>query len=89
MSVRKKQKKKKVSFSLGGLALDCHINTTDHFNHIDSFLSASPMEAAVTLSQDQPVEAPQYIGNWMSMYETITYDSKNDDDLRYYSGALH
>ena len=47
---KKKQKKKKVSFSLGGLALDRHINTTDHFNHVDSFLSASPMEAAVTLS---------------------------------------
>ena len=50
MLVTKKQKKKKVSFSLGGLALDCHHNTTDHFDHMDSFLSALPEEAAVTLS---------------------------------------
>ena len=47
---KKKQKKKKVSFSLGGLASDRHVNTTDHFDHVDSFLSASPTEAAVTLS---------------------------------------
>ena len=85
---KKKQKKKKVSFSLGGLASDRQINTTDHFNRLDSFLSASPTEATVTLSRDQPVETPQYIGNWMSMYETITYDSENDDDLCYYSGAF-
>ena len=49
-SVRKKQKKKKVSFSLGGLASDCHVNTADQFDRADSFLSALPMEAAVTLS---------------------------------------
>ena len=48
--VRKKQKKKKVSFSLGGLASDRHINTADQFDRADSFLSASPTEAAVTLS---------------------------------------
>ena len=48
--VTKKQKKKKVSFSLGGLASDRHVNTTDHFDHMDSFLSASPTEAAMTLS---------------------------------------
>ena len=55
---KKKQKKKKVSFSLGGLASDCHINTADQFDRADSFLSASPTEAAVTLSRDQPVELP-------------------------------
>ena len=85
--VRKKQKKK-VSFSLGGLALDCHVNTTDQVDHVDSFLSASPTEAGMTLSRDPPVEAPQYIGNWMSMYEVIPYDSENDEDLCYYSGAF-
>ena len=47
---KKKQKKKKVSFSLGGLALDRHVNTLGHFDQVDPFLSASPMEAAVTLS---------------------------------------
>ena len=88
MSVRKKQKKKKVSFSLGGLASDCHVNTTDQFDHVDSFLSASPTEAAVTLSRDQPVQTPQYIGNRMSMYEVIPYNSENDEDLCYYSGAF-
>ena len=72
---KKKQKKKKVSFSLGGLASDRHVNTADQFDHADSFLSASPTEAAVTPSRDQPVELPQYIGNWMSMYEVIPYDS--------------
>ena len=88
MSVRKKQKKKKVSFSLGGLASDRHVNTTAQFDHVDSFLSASPMEAAVTMSRDPPVETPQYIGNWMLMYETIPYDSENDEDLCYYSGTF-
>ena len=85
---RKKQKKKKVSFSLGGLASDRHVNTANQFDRADSFLSASPTEAAVILSRDQPVELPQYIGNRMSMYETITYDSENDDDLCYYSGTF-
>ena len=47
---KKKQKKKKVSFSLGGLASDRHVNTADQFDRADSFLSASPTEAAVTLS---------------------------------------
>ena len=70
---KKKQKKKKVSFSLGGLASDRHVNTLGHFDQVDPFLSAT--EAAVTLSRDQPVETPQYIGNWMSMYEVIPYDS--------------
>ena len=46
-SVMKKQKKKKVSFSLGGLVSGHHHNTTDHFNHVESFLSASPEEVAV------------------------------------------
>ena len=73
----KKQKKKKVSFSLGGLVSGCHHNTTDHFDHVESFLSASPEEVAMALPQDLPVEAPQPIGNWMSMYETIVYDSEN------------
>ena len=45
--VMKKQKKKKVSFSLGGLVSGRHHNTTDHFNHVESFLSASPEEVAV------------------------------------------
>ena len=85
---KKKQKKKKVSFSLGGLASDCHVNTADQFDRVDSFLSALPTEAAVTLSRDQPVELPQYIGNQMSMYEVIPYDSENDEDLCYYSGAF-
>ena len=85
---KKKQKKKKVSFSLGGLASDRSINTLGHFDQVDPFLSASPMEAAVTLSRDQPVKLPQYIGNRMSMYETIPYDSENDKDLCYYSGAF-
>ena len=49
-SVMKKRKKKKVSFSLGGLAPDHHHNTTDQFDHVDSLLSASPEEVAVTLS---------------------------------------
>ena len=89
MLVTKKQKKKKVSFSLGGLVLGRHVNTTDHFDHVDSFLSALPEEAAMTSSRDPPVEAPQYIGNQMLMYEVITYDSENDDDLCYYAGALH
>ena len=88
MLVRKKQKKKKVSFSLGGLASDRHVNTTDQFDHVESFLSASPTEAAVTLSRDPPVKTPQYIGNRMSIYEVITYDSENDDDLYYYSGTF-
>ena len=59
-SVTKKQKKKKVSFSLGGLVSGCHHNTTDHFDHVDSFLLALPEEAAMTLSGDLPVETPQY-----------------------------
>ena len=88
MLVTKKQKKKKVSFSLGGLVLGRHHNTTDHFNHVESFLSASPEEAAMTLSRDPPVEAPQHIGNRMSMYETIPYDSENDEDLCYYASTL-
>ena len=46
-SVMKKQKKKKVSFSLGGLVSDHHHNTTDQFDHVESFLSASPEEVAV------------------------------------------
>ena len=49
MSVTKKQKKKKVSFSLGGLVSGCHHNTTDHFDHMESFLSASPEEVAMAL----------------------------------------
>ena len=49
MSVTKKQKKKKVSFSLGGLVLGQHHNTTDQFNHVESFLSASPEEVAIAL----------------------------------------
>ena len=57
-SVTKKQKKKKVSFSLGGLVLGRHHNITDHFNHVETFLSASPEEVAVALPQDLPVEAP-------------------------------
>ena len=48
--VMKKQKKKKVSFSLGGLVSGHHYNTTDHFDHMESFLSALPEEAAMTLS---------------------------------------
>ena len=47
---KKKQKKKKVSFSLGGLASDRHVNTLGHFDQVDPSLSASSMEAAVTLS---------------------------------------
>ena len=89
MSVSKKKKKgKKVSFSLGGLASDRHVNTLGHFDQVDPFLSVPSMETAVTLSRDQPVETPQYIGNRMSMYETIPYDSENDEDLCYYSGAF-
>ena len=84
----KKQKKKKVSFSLGGLVSGHHVNTTDHFDHVESFLSASPQEAAMTLSRDLPVETPQYIGSRMSMYETIPYDSENDDDLCYYASTF-
>ena len=57
-------------------------------SQVDPFLSVPPMETAVTLSRDQPVETPQYIGNQMSMYEVIPYDSENDDDLCYYSGAF-
>ena len=50
-SVSKKQQKgKKVSFSLGGLASDRHINTLDHFDQVDPFLSVPEMETAVTLS---------------------------------------
>ena len=56
--VTKKQKKKKVSFSLGGLVPDCHHNTTDHFDHVESFLSASPEKVAMASPQDLPVEAP-------------------------------
>ena len=88
MLVTKKQKKKKVSFSFGGLVSGHHHNITDHFDRVESFLSALPEEVAVTQSRDLPVEAPQYIGNRMSMYETITYNSENDDDLCYYSGAF-
>ena len=46
MSVMKK-KKKKNSFSLGGLVSGRHHNTTDQFDHMESFLSASPEEVAV------------------------------------------
>ena len=84
----KKQKKKKVSFSLGGLVSGRHHNTTDQFDHVESFLSASPEEVAMALPQDLPVELPRPIGNQMSIYETIAYDSENDDDLCYYSGAF-
>ena len=84
----KKQKKKKVSFSLGGLVSGRHHNITDHFNHVESFLSALPEEVAVASPRDMPVETPQPIGNQMSMYETIVYDSENDDDLCYYSGTF-
>ena len=87
-SVTKKQKKKKVSFSLGGLVSSCHHNTTDHFDHVESFLSALPEEVAVASPRDLPVEAPQPIANRMPMYETIVYDSENDDDLCYYAGAF-
>ena len=51
MSVSKKKKKeKKVSFSLGGLASDRHVNTLGHFDQVDHFLSVPPLETAVTLS---------------------------------------
>ena len=49
-SVTKEQEKKKISFSLGGLVSGRHHNTTDHFNYVESFLSASPEEVAVTSS---------------------------------------
>ena len=88
MSVTKKQKKKKVSFSLGGLVSGRHHNTADQFDWPEMFLSASPEEVAVASPQDLPVETPQYIGCRISMYETIAYDSKNDDNLCYYSGTF-
>ena len=51
MSVsKKKQKKKKVSFSLGGLASDRHVNTLGQFDQVDPFLSVPILETAVTLS---------------------------------------
>ena len=84
----KKQKKKRVSFSLGGLVSGHHHNTTDQFDHMETFLSASPEEVAMASPRDLPVETPQPIGNWMSMYKTIVYDSENDDNLCYYSGAF-
>ena len=43
----KKQKKKKVSFSLGGLVSGRHHNTIDQFDQMESFLSASLAEVAV------------------------------------------
>ena len=46
-SVPKKQKKKKVCFSLGGLVSGRHHNITDQFDQVESFLSASPEEVAV------------------------------------------
>ena len=71
-SVSKKKKKgKKVSFSLGGLASDRHIDTLGQFDQVDPFLSVPTEETAVTLSRDQPVELPQYIGNRMSMTRTF------------------
>ena len=88
MSVTKKQKKKKVCFSLGGLVSGCHHNTTDQFDQVESFLSASPEEVAVAKPRDLPVEILQPIGNRMTMYKTIVYDSENDDDLCYYAGTF-
>ena len=67
----KKQKKKKVSFSLGGLVSGHYHNTTDQFDHVESFLSASPEGVAMASPRDLPVEAPQPIGNQVSIYETI------------------
>ena len=84
----KKQKKKKISFLLDGIASDHHHNTTDQFDHVESFLSASLEEVAVASRRDLPVELPQPIGNRIPMYETIAYDSKNDDNyFCYYSGT--
>ena len=73
MSVTKKQKKKKISFSLGGLVSGHHHNTTDHFDHVEYFLSASPVEVAVASPRDMTVKLPQEIGDRMFMYEAIAY----------------
>ena len=70
-SVMKKQKKKNVSFSLGGLVSGHHHNTTDQFDHVESFLSASPKEVAVASPQDLPVEAPQPIYMTLRMMTTF------------------
>ena len=80
----KKQKKEKVSFSLGGLVLDHYYNTLDQLDQVDTLLPASPKEVAMALPREQ-------IGDWMFMYEAHVhiYNSKNDVNyLCYYSGIF-
>ena len=48
-SLETKKKKKKISFPLGGLALDHHHNTLDQLNQVDTLLPASPREVAMAI----------------------------------------
>ena len=80
-----KKKKKKILFSLGGLASSSHhFNNIDQLDHIQTLLPTSPVELAVTLPRDSGVRLPNYASDRL----VYGYDSENDDDYYLYHGAF-